>query len=730
MSSIHCTLLEGCTPSPLACYLKALGLLRVVGEQADPEARGSWHNERFVLTSTLSGDGLLQFLLQDYRPSPVVSPWNGGSGFNPKDAREFLEALENGRADRFEPYRRTIYAARRARQRLDLSDKATPEDKARLLTLCRSLFPDEALAWLDAAVVLTQERPSYPPLLGTGGNDGRLDFSNNQMKRLTSLINPVNGEPRDGAERFLRASLFGDPVMGLADEAIGQFFPSAAGGVNASTGFDGKSQVNPWDYVLMLEGALLFAASAARRLQDQSAAHLSAPFTVRTVAGGYGSSAPQDEAKSRAEIWLPLWEQPISLPELRHLFSEGRARVGSRLAATGLDFARAAANLGVDRGLTAFQRVGFQERNGQAYFALTLGRFEVVRNPQASLIDSLDGDGWLQQMNSRVTDNYPASVRSRLHQLQTALFDLCRLPDHRGTVQRALVAVGALHRSFALMPMREPKDHPWPCPLLDPRWAVEADDGSPEFDAAAALAGLSVSKGQGRRWSIRHLLDPVQRRGERIVWQPERQSEILRPANDLEAIAAQTLQRILVALLSYGRGDTDAGDATVLEETSPIWSDRAPRSVHLGTILQWISGTLDMRRAADLFWGLLLVRRASMEWDERPHRQGEVPLPTGAWSLLKLCFAGRRLHRGSGEPVPVPLDPDILFTALAGQGERAVRRAVGRLRSSLLPPLVDGAWLPDDRARRFASAVLLPLRPSDLFRLDRQVLKPPAEAEA
>src|SRR5699024_2967033 len=34
--------LEGCNPLPLSAYLKALGILRLVAEQVDAEATGSW----------------------------------------------------------------------------------------------------------------------------------------------------------------------------------------------------------------------------------------------------------------------------------------------------------------------------------------------------------------------------------------------------------------------------------------------------------------------------------------------------------------------------------------------------------------------------------------------------------------------------------------------------------------------------------------------------------------
>ena len=78
---IHFHTLTGCSPTPLANYLKALGILRLVSEQADPSARGAWRDESFVLASKLSGDELADFFLARYAPSPLVSPWNRASGF-------------------------------------------------------------------------------------------------------------------------------------------------------------------------------------------------------------------------------------------------------------------------------------------------------------------------------------------------------------------------------------------------------------------------------------------------------------------------------------------------------------------------------------------------------------------------------------------------------------------------------------------------------------------------
>ena len=46
---IHVHELDGCAPTPLAHYLKALGILRLVAEQADEHARGWWEGNHFRL---------------------------------------------------------------------------------------------------------------------------------------------------------------------------------------------------------------------------------------------------------------------------------------------------------------------------------------------------------------------------------------------------------------------------------------------------------------------------------------------------------------------------------------------------------------------------------------------------------------------------------------------------------------------------------------------------------
>ena len=112
--------LRGCNAEPLMSYLKALGVLRVVAEQADKRARGAWRHSHFVFSSKLNPDGLASFFLNDYRPTPVVVPWSGNDFFNVSAIRateplkttptssKIIRAFLTTKGDRLEVYRRAL----------------------------------------------------------------------------------------------------------------------------------------------------------------------------------------------------------------------------------------------------------------------------------------------------------------------------------------------------------------------------------------------------------------------------------------------------------------------------------------------------------------------------------------------------------------------------------------------------------------------------------------------
>ena len=192
--------------------------------------------------------------------------------------------------------------------------------------------------WLDAVVILDGEgKPTYPALLGTGGNDGRLDFTNNFMRRLAGLLDTEapRAPARPDAPRWLAASLDGTPTWGLPAGTAGQLLPAEEG------------QLNPWDLVLALEGAVAFRLSLTRRVEHGALA--GGPFTAR--------------GEGRGEQWMPLWSRPATWPEVQAVISAGPATAGATEMALALTSP------------FSFPAYAYLERNGRSYLAVPLERW-------------------------------------------------------------------------------------------------------------------------------------------------------------------------------------------------------------------------------------------------------------------------------------------------------------------------------------------------------------------
>ena len=161
MTELHTLELRGCTPEPLMAYLKALGVLRLVSEQAAGNARAWWENDTFFLHSTLDREEIIAFFLDEYRPTPIVSPWNSSSSITSKSESKNLDdkvlALE---MPRFHLWNEVVAISRHIyRQSQEIKSS---ERKEWILAQCRVRFPDEALDWMDATYILTSAGQSSP----------------------------------------------------------------------------------------------------------------------------------------------------------------------------------------------------------------------------------------------------------------------------------------------------------------------------------------------------------------------------------------------------------------------------------------------------------------------------------------------------------------------------------------------------------------------------------------
>jgi CRISPR-associated protein Csx17 len=721
--------LPGCRPTPLASYLKALGVLRLVSEQSDPTAAGFWRDEGFQLRTRLGRDGLRHFFLHEYAPTPIIAPWNGGSGFYPKDAKEGIEALAAAEASRFASYTTAIALGERLIEERGLNERPSDKAKLELIAGLRACAEDSMLAWIDAAVALTPDRIAFPPLLGTGGNDGRLDFTNNFMQRVTELFDVNSGSAIPKAVRLLDAALFNVASLGLAAAAVGQFSPGAAGGPNSTAGYEGPSRVNSWDFVLMLEGAVVFAGGISRRLEGADAAYLSYPFTVRAAAAGFGTASPQEQTESRGEIWLPLWQRPSTLGEVRMLFREGRLSVGARPARDGLDAARAVAGLGADRRIVAFERYGFVKRQGLAYLAAPLGRRIVRPNPTAELASDLDWGRWLERFRREAAADAPVALRAAALDLEEALFELTAMrtaaPEEPARVQDVLTAVGKAASVLAARPRLWGRLRP--PPLLRAEWLRRAYDDTPEFRIAAALAWLHAQALE--QWSRGN--EPLAT-GQASASDSDGKWLTILPIR--VHFAPLDRERALDWNESEGGGLAVWGSGALignlcevaqrrLVEQTRIGLPEKPFSAIIGVgssdIAAFLEGGAGFdRRVADLLSGLCWVGWPDKEareklfavWKSEP---GLLPLPYAALKPLFTPDVTLRQHQlRLPENLSLPIPPALPNLLAADRISDALRLGMSRARSSGLATPFVGAQTPSRRndGRRLLAALTIPVR--------------------
>ncbi|HET8700187.1 MAG TPA: type I-U CRISPR-associated protein Csx17 [Nitrococcus sp.] len=723
--------LAGCSPIPLASYLKALGILRLVAEQADVDAQGYWRHDGFALRSRLDEEALRRFLLDDYHPTPILAPWNGGSGFffreeklkekdpttgkriktgrrtEPTEATKAVERIASGRANRTEQYRKAIWQIRAILTNYGYEAAPEKKEKASLIEYLRATLPDNSIHWLDSTLALTTDGVGFAPMLGSGGNDGNFDFSSAFIKRLIELFDPDTGLPSQIAELQINSALFNDTIFGLGSATAGQFDPGSAGGPNAHVGFEGNSRVNAWDFVLMLEGALLFAAAATRRL-GHSQSGLSYPFTVQPTGSGSGATAFSDEDPARAETWMPLWENPATLPELDALLREGRVRLGARLARDGLDFARAVASLGVERGITAFQRYAFMKRSGDAYLATPLNYIPVRENsnPATSLIDQLDDHRWLSGLRRLARDdNAPGRIASAVRQLEDALFELTRASQSQPEslavpLQSALIAIGRLLPVLGQSPRARER-----CPVLPKlgtEWMEQADDGSHEFRLAAALAGLHAPSLPMRAHIV--ALDPKHSR--HLVAENNRCTWTQGPLTDN---LSRLLTRRMLQANQMGIDD------------KPLYG-KPPAD--LAAVAAFLRGETRDDRIAALIAGLSLLETAPSAL--KPRSRGIPPLPA-VYALMKPLFSTDYLLRNLGflpEGGRLPLPPTIprLLTAGSQSINHAVKQAIQRRQGSGLPYTFGTPDPAGMDGLRLLAALMIPLSANDTARLIRRTL--------
>ncbi len=701
----------GLQPQPLSGYLGGLGLFRIASTIAERRIHGRWAPTGFEL-SGIDLPSLRAFLQTEWRPSPVFTPWNNASGFYPSSkgnqARAAMNVIVASSDERFVLLRGVI-----ARLRAIISAPEAPGDqeKADFIARLRNELPDEALHWIDAVSVSVDGDARMMPLLGSGGNEGVLDYSGLYLRSLQDTLLGV----AERSARLLDSALLGTPCDDLLERAGGQFDPGTAGGFNTGPGFESKDLPNnPWSFLLLIEGSLAWSSGyASRQLGEQSHFRLAtSPFTVRHSSAGYSSASrvEDDSQRVRAEVWMPVWNRPASFAEVLRFIAEGRVDVksakGLRRAEDSFDFVDAVASLGVDRGVESFVRYAFVKRRGDSYLALPAGVVPVGQRKEADLTRELDAplgelDAFLRRFPG---DGPPPSLASLRRTIGEARFDaLAR--GGPGAMLMVLRALGAMVRALSRRdPAKEPKLRR-PLTGLSGAW-VDACEDLPEVRLAAAIASIARAGGLG---SIRTALLHVEPGKEWAFASGTR--ALAWSGQDLPARMANTLRRRLLDASRLGVNG------------SPFWATRTASVDDVAAFLE--PGVLDPALIEDLVYAFTLVK---FEQGTKHPRPPAGPVPR-AYSLLRLALNPAVLS-GADDRARRRPDPAILNLLIAGRISEAIALATARLRVLGFKPRTVADATVDDAAagRRLAASLLIPVLHADF--LAEQALQPFLNGEA
>jgi CRISPR-associated protein Csx17 len=509
------------------------------------------------------------------------------------------------------------------------------------------------------------------------------------MQRLGNLfdLGSDQGDPTPVAKTLLKTALFGTPSAALLDAAVGQFLPGSAGGANGTTGPDAGSRINPWDFVLLLEGAIALRGQLTRKLGAQGDMRAAIPFAV--AAQPIGHATRGKEKSTRGEQWMPLWDCPASWPDVSALFREGRAQLGRSSSQRPLDFARAIARLGVARGLSGFVRYGYLERNGQSNLAVPLGRLEVRMTPRARLIDDIGN--WIDRLQ-RKADEAPARFFVHIGVLADAVFDVLTRPAEAARWQSVLAAIDEVQRVQASGSAFEVG----PCPTLSAGWLDAAADDSPEWRLAVSLGSAARAHKEGRPVdSVRaHALplDPKKRwryatgADKRLVNDPRVVMTGRDPLGDLIALvdrrlieATQRGTRTLPLVASHGVG------------------------ARLDDLTCFLSGEVDVERVVKLARALMAV-----DWERvrrpRPPLDSYDLRPDEAWEALRLCALPFSVRERK-----IATDAAMFRRLASGDVSGASELALRRLRASGFRPPLATAFADLASARRWAAAFAFPI---------------------
>ena len=676
----------GCGVEPIANYLKALGLLRVV-----PNSKGWWQEGKFWIESDRPPDEVIDYLAEQACVTPLFNPWNGDSGFwvegRAKEAIRRLASVQE--SDRTKRYVKARDKALDVVVASGLKKQPSKGDvKNKLMKACQSrIRDDDWQAWYETVVqfidvprngkITVEARGSR--LLGTQGNlGGGNDLGANYLDAWSRLIDLETGHPLGGAKQYWRASIFRQSLPNSLDDSplLAQYAPvtdytsDSKAYPYQKSGSGSTAAANPADVVLLTEGLLAFSGIAKRKLESNESSDTFYSLAVNLAAGIAQTSVSGELRAGVEEFWLPIWSEPKTFESLKtDLWTELRGPLPKQTTLDTFDFVELLASKATERKIPQWSRYAFFPRKGQTNFAISLGIFTPggynLGAELASYRRSLCRFGY--------SDKSPSQIGALARQLESQLFALA---SGHGQVLQTLALLGDIELYLTHSPASQ--ENVWPLPQLDSDWVVRAlsEQETPTVRLALSLASL---------WLRSHLSKARPGKGSRWFWSeaPVRWSSNL-SANLIE------LQRRWVVQTS--QRNLPYPDFRV----TPTFAD----------ISAFLSGDVNPVELTRLAAGFSLCKMPKANF---PSVGADLIKLPALYSLAAYC-QWSEVGIGSG-----------MNQLASGDSQMAAQTISQRLRShSLFPFAVPQACI---NARQVAAAIAFPLSPWQLNQIETYLLK-------
>ena len=374
--------------------------------------------------------------------------------------------------------------------------------------------------------------------------------------------------------------------------------------------------------------------------------------------------------------------------------------------------------LGVARGISAFQRYGYIERNGQSNLAVPLGRFYVADRTSAHLACIDDLDSWLRRLRRETRDRSASARLATVEKrLVDALFAVTERPRSPECWQGVLSQLTEAEETMA----RGTGSAVQPVPRLRPEWVAASYDGTAEFRLALAFA----LQARGFHREPGTPIDPIRRH-----WLPLDQKQPWRFATTgTGAGAALDVQPDVVM---HGRRGLD--DAIALVERRLVEASQregrhlplkaAPRaSAGVADLTALLAGGVDLDRTLTLARALMALDRKAWAVQYIPIEPSPVSdWPEDAWLAIRLCTLPWPLRTRSGFELDIGADPALVRRLAAGDAASAFVLASRRLGAAGVRCTVRAGTATPDTARLWAAALAFPITQRTagrlLYRLD------------